>query len=276
MLYIKKLIYLVILKIINLNPEDLNYLAKSLGLTRNNINNVINILQFMNKLKLSELDFEINTDLYDNLLIRSDFKTIIKLLKANPSLVKQISKLFYEILINNKNRYTSINDINAYYEETYEFVKSLIDLKHFDIMENILLIISEEDTFNYINLLKLFIERRFPTKYFKYFKGDLNDPYILAAFLSNVKKAANSSHHSNQSGQIIYVISKIMEIALNIKNLKMFDEINKYLILDALREKNGKFYGSFFGSVFEINEEERRKLLILIETKNYSQIYNKY
>ena len=128
----------------NLRLDDFSILSKSLGLTKHNIDNVINILHFMHKLKESELDFETYNDLYTNLLKVSNFETIFKLLKSKPSLKYQIPELFYDILIYNKG-------IDDFYHQTSNFVRGLINLRYFDLIEKILPIISEDDYRNYFN-----------------------------------------------------------------------------------------------------------------------------
>jgi len=134
----------------NLQSNDFNDLSKSLGLTKNNIDNVINILRFIHKLKESELDFEINTDLYNNLLINSNFEIIIELLKSKPSLKYKISELFPDILIYNRG-------IPDFYSETSNFIKALIDLREFDLIKKILPIIIKDDDSNYFNLIELLV-----------------------------------------------------------------------------------------------------------------------
>ena len=231
---------------------DLDRLSKSLGLTKSNIDNVINVLLFMHKLKESELDFEVNTDLYSNLLINSKFETIIKLLKAKPSLKDRISELFYDILIYNKG-------IPNFYNETSKFVRALIDLKYFNLVEKILPIIIKDDDHNYFNLVELFAEKRYLDKYFKHFPMGYH-----TAFKINIVKALNNAKVSPY-----YLLQKILETAINNKNLNMINSILDQLIFESKNENykydyNKMFYVKFYGQFFFVTDEERNNLKILI------------
>lgn len=238
-----------------LQLDDIIYLSKLLGLTKNNFDNVINILRVMHKLKESELDFEINKDLYTN----SDLKTVIELLKAKPSLKYKVSELFPDILITNKNR-----DKSLYYKETSDFVRALIDLKYFDLIEKILPIISEDDKINYFNLIELFTEKRFLDKYFKYFPKEYRPIFriIVATVLNNNKKVSP-----------YYLIHKILETAISNKNLDMINAIldrlqinhNKINIeYDKYNKYNIKYKAKFYGISIIFTEKEKDDLDILI------------
>jgi hypothetical protein len=247
-----------------LNSNDLNNLSKSLGLTKNNIDNVINILHYMHKLNESELDFERNTDLYINLLINSNFNTIIKLLKAKPLLRYQIPELFYDILITNKNLLKN-RDKSLYYKETSDFTRALIDLKYFDLIEKILPIISEDDKINYFNLIELFAEKRFLDKYFKYFPNEYRPIFrIIVANALNNKKVSP-----------YYLIRKVLEFAINNNNLDMIKsildklQINHIKIESEYDKYNDKYnirYGAkFYGIYIIFTEKEKDNLDILIK-----------
>jgi len=77
------------LNINTLSNEELSKLAKDLGMRSNKIENVIEIIRFMNLLKFNE-----NTDLYVSLLENSDPENAINLLVANPKL----KGIFIELL----------------------------------------------------------------------------------------------------------------------------------------------------------------------------------
>ena len=243
-----------------LSANDLNRLSKLLGLSKDNIDNVINILRYMRKLKESELDFEINTDLYTNLLLNSNFQTIIDLLKAKPSLKDRISELFYDILIYNKGindfygqTYKGINGV-AFYSETSNFVESLIDLRYFDLIEKILPIISEDDNLNYINLVELFAEKRYLDKYFKYFPKKYRPIFRL--------KVANTLNNTKVSPY--YLIDKILETAINNKNLDMINSILDKLKISRNFDEPNKFYGISL----ELTDEQENNLRKLIHEAN--------
>lgn len=238
----------------NLPQNDLNNLAKSLGLTKNNRDNIINILYFMHKLKFSDLDFEINIDLYTNLLINAEFDTVIELIKSKPSLKYQIPNLFYEILINNKNLVKN-RERTLYYKETSNFVRSLIDLKEFDIIEKILTIIIEDDERNYFNLLELFTEKRFLEKYFKFFPNEYNRSFVLS-----IVQALN-----NKKVDSYYLISKTLETAIDNKNSKMFSAIRDKLILFRPSDSTGNISVKFYRISFNITIDGKKNLDMLIE-----------
>ena len=234
-----------------LNMNDLLRLSKLLGLTKSNIDNVLNILRFMHKLKESELDFEINTDLYTNLLINSNFETIIKLLKSKPSLKDRIVELFYDILAYNKG-------IPDFYKKTFNFVRELIDLKYFDLIEKILPIISENDDRNYFDLVELFAEKHYLNKYFKYFPNEYRP-----IFRFSIGKALYSKKVS-----AYYLIHKILKTAINNQNLDMIKSIVDQLNL--ILNYGGKFDIKFYGVILKLTDKEIYDLRVLIsEAKNY-------
>ena len=245
-----------------LGSNDLNRLSKLLGLTKSNIDNVLNILRFMHKLKESELDFEINIDLYTNLLINSRFETIIKLLKSKPSLKNRIPELFNEILIYNKG-VNDVNDLNIFYNETSNFVRALIDLRYFDLIEKILPIISKNNDRNYFNLIELFAEKRYLDKYFKYFPKTYHPIFIFS-----IMKALNKAKVSPY-----YLIQKTLETAINNKNLNMIKSIVDQLKLESKIENykydyDKRFYVKFSSQIFYITDDERSDLRILIDEAN--------
>lgn len=233
----------------NLSQNDLNNLVKSLGLTKNNIDNVINVLRFMHKLKESELDFETYDDLYINLLRVSNFETILKLLKSKPSLKYQIPVLFYDILIYNKG-------IDNFHNQTSNFVRGLIDLRYFDIIEKILPIISEDDYRNYFNLIELFTEKRYLDKYFKYFPNQYH-PILIKI----ITKALYYTHYKNIPSY--YLIYKILEFGINNNNLDMIKGILDNLRINKFKYEN-KFNGTFHLMNLEFNDDEKDNLDILI------------
>jgi len=196
----------------NLPQDKLNILAKLLGLTKNNRQNVINILRYMHKLKESELDFEMNNDLYSNLLITSEFRTIIDLLKSKPCLKNRIPELFSEMLFYNKGLRKNV-DKSLYYQDTYQFMESLINSKYFDILDKILPIISNEDPGNYYNLIKLFTIKRYLGKYLKNLPSKYS-PLLLIAIV----KALNH-------GTAYYLISTVLQKAIDDENLEMIKGI---------------------------------------------------
>jgi hypothetical protein len=212
----------------------------------------------MHKLKISDLDFEIAIDLYTNLLINAEFMTVIDLLKSKPSLKSQIPYLFYEILINNKNLIKN-RDKASYYKETSNFVRSLIDLKYFDIVEKILPIIIEDDVRNYFNLFELFTEKRFLEKYFKFFPEEYDQSFVF-----NIVQALN-----NKKVKPYYLISKILGTAINNKNFNMFnaviDKLQTARLGDYSHEPKGNAHMMFYRIPFDITTEEKNNLDILIE-----------
>jgi hypothetical protein len=233
----------------NLPQNDLDDLANLLGLTKNNRDNVINVLSFMHKIKFSDLDFESYEDLYVSLLTNSEFSTIIKLIQSKPSLKKSLPSLFYEILINNKNLVKN-RDKNLYYRETSDFIRSLINLKEFDIIEKILPIISNNDKNNYYNLIELFAETRFLDKYFKFFPTEFD-----RAFFVSVVKALN-----NKKVKHYYLISKILETAIHDKNYEMM----KYLIPKIKIDLAGVHKIIFYGAPLLLEQKEEDMLIRVI------------
>lgn len=251
----------------NLNQKDYDNLAKSLGLTKNNMDNVVSILKFMHKLKESELDFEIAPDLYRTLLLQSDdLQTITKLIKAKPSLVSQIPELFNQILINNKNLYEDYFDLRYlryHYYATSDFIRSLIQLKRFGIVEKLLPIISEDDQRNYFNLFELFTNENFLRKYFKYFPENFDEKY----FLIDVYRVLDIHHAVNETYNPYNLIFKILETAVENKNLNLFDVIFTELNRDEFISRNGKFYISFKNFVFGVTEKEKIALDMLYKKR---------
>lgn len=241
----------------NLKFDDLNNLAKLLGLTKNNVDNVINILHYMHKLKESELDFEMYTDLYTSLLVTSNFETIIKLLKSKSSLKNEISEVFDNILIYNKG-------IPDFYNKTSNFIRSLIDMKEFDLIEKILPIIIEDDDRNYFNLIELFAEKRFLNIYFKYFPNKYR-----SIFMISVVKAL-----SNKKLSSYYLIYKILDFAVNNENFDMIKAILYKLQIDPIKLRdiydkyndsyNIRYRAKFYGIDFLLSEKEKSNLDMLV------------
>ena len=245
----------------NLKHDDFDNLYISLGLIKSNIDNVIKILRYMHKLKGSELDFEINTDLYSNLLITSDFQTIIGLLKAKPSLKNKISELFYDMLVFNKSRYMIRDKLVyfskrnlPYYTETSNFMRSLIDLKYFDIIEKILPILSEYDMYNYFNLLELFTEKLFLVNYLKYIPDDPSFVFIFSNIVLNKVLL-------NKDIDPYYLIHKILDIAIKNKKLNILQEFIKNLRLSRHHDEPNKFRTR----LLILSDKEREILKILLD-----------
>jgi hypothetical protein len=86
-----------ITEINELPQTELNELAKVLGVKNNNINTIINVLDFMGKLR-GDLNFEINMDLYRPLLLNSSFDNVIDLLKSKKSLKPLVIELLPRII----------------------------------------------------------------------------------------------------------------------------------------------------------------------------------
>jgi hypothetical protein len=215
-----------------LDYDDFNQLAKLLEVTK--VDDVIEVLRYMHKLK-SELDFEINIDLYIPLLKVSNFKTILTLVESKPSLKDLIIELFYDILDYNSN-------IPNFYYETSDFIKGLIELKYYDIVEKLIPVIIEHNYDNYLYLIDAFAEKRFLNVYFKYFKE--YNPIFRTAILKALSNK-NVSHY--------YLMSKVIQFAVDEKDLDM---------LSSIVDKMIYFFGAnhkyvFYGYPLELSNHER-------------------
>jgi hypothetical protein len=125
----------------NLPESKINKLAKALGMKKNNIENIKQILFYMDKLH-SDLDIGNKKyyDLFEPLLLNSDFNGVINLLKAEPGLRSMILKLIPQIIqnnidnINNNKHYDTLNKEELIAVRISKFVENLIDLNQKDLV----------------------------------------------------------------------------------------------------------------------------------------------
>jgi hypothetical protein len=175
----------------NLSEFEINKLAKSLGMKKNNIDNIQEILLYMGKLH-GDLDFgnKQHKDLWETLLLNSDFDGVISLLKSDPNTHDTIIKLLPQII--KRNLDTSIN-----YDMRFKnFMSSLIKLNYPDLIDESLKI--------YSDLFYDFVKAKNLDIYFENIPVDLDENKLL----NLVEKAHDKAYDTNEETYFIYEVLK--------------------------------------------------------------------
>jgi hypothetical protein len=169
----------------NLSTHELNNLAKSLGMRRNNIENVKKILLYMDKLH-GDLDFgnKQYQDLWEPLILNSDFEGVITLLKTNPELQSTIQKLLPQIIVNNLNPIKMSG--GGYHDSKFNIlIYDLINLNQVDLVNESLkiinrLVVKDEDIdYYYVGIMNAFLEKNILNIYFENLPTNYREFYLF-------------------------------------------------------------------------------------------------
>jgi hypothetical protein len=213
-------------EIYDLSLSERNKLAKLLGMKGNNAENIIDILRFLHKLD-GDLDFANNDDLYQPLLLNSNFEQVISILEANPKLESLVKKLLQQIIENNI-KYQKDCDINTCISDpkTQDFLDNLAKLNYIDILVNALTYLKQINykLVSYDKYFSAFADNRILNKYYEI------NPYIfkritrLEFFIKYV--LADLKNKENIAKDIFYdLIYDTLTYAIS---------INRYLLIEQM------------------------------------------
>ena len=225
-----------------LNQMQVNWLTNKLGMKTKNIGSMINILKYMHK--ITDLRFEDYPDIYSNLLVNSDFKIIINLIKAKPELAKRIPELFTEILAYNEN--------DIYYGGLLYLIDNLFKLGKYKIIFQIMPMISENYPNNYLDLLGFFSKNDLLDEYLSTFPQKYRDDVLVYRLIETIE---DPNVHK------FYVIDKILNFAINNDKINIIEDL--YSKIQLNRRHDISSY-SFNGTNLALTNNEMFKLKNLL------------
>lgn len=161
-----------------LNKKQINWLSNILNIKTSNLEIVRNILSYMHKITINNLRFEDYDDLYINLLINSDYDTILNLIIAKPNLKEIIPSVVKEKLKEEK-YYISLNNILVANNLIIKnFIIKLFANDDIDLVEKLLPVILKYDTKIFYLLALVFYYHDVFINYIKYLPLDYDIIFI--------------------------------------------------------------------------------------------------
>lgn len=200
-----------------LSQTEIDKLAKQLKMKGNNVDNIINILRFLHKFNNDVL--ETYPEIYEPILLNSDFEGVIALLKTNKSLRPVVMKLLPQIIKNNVNISTEFNT-ELEEDNLIEFIGLLINLGDLDLVKRALQISDElrPRLYIYQNSITAFIDAKLLGEYFNILPKNYDKKFLREVLKSEI----NSTKDDNIR---FYVISKFLIFAVADKNIGLFKYI---------------------------------------------------
>jgi hypothetical protein len=219
----------------NLSQHELNVLAKNLGMKGNNIDNIKDIVRYMDNSKsLFEQVFNKYTELYKPLLSNSQFDSIISALKHNPEIRKEIIANSEEIL--SFNGYVNGSYDDDFNQKFNKFLNELILLEEYEIIKKI------ANLYNplYKRIFNVFFQNNMLDKYFEFIYND-NPVNLKSAIFYTLSEIQEKNRHRNILGNIdinwngidmdrYHLLSEVLQFAVDNEKLDIIrylkDEVN--------------------------------------------------
>lgn len=189
-----------------LSQNKINKLAKLLNMKGNDVDNIIGILRYLHK-----FDFDIlekYPEIYEPILLNSDFMNVFNLLKSNRSLRLVVLKLLPEIIEKN------IDDIEF---DIYEFISYLLDLKYIDLIKSAIQIVEEirPEYEIYRYLFSNFVNAKLLKLYFDILPKDFDENILSIIFDQKILIMDNY----NLS---FYMISQLLNFSIDNNKFNLF------------------------------------------------------